>query len=115
MGPLEAGLRTLPWTGAPAIVAPIAGLLAGRIGGRPILIAGLILLGGGPAWLAAVTSPTVAYGTLVPGFILAGVGMGLFFAPIADLVLSSVPAAEEGKASGATNTIREIGGVFGVA
>jgi EmrB/QacA subfamily drug resistance transporter len=115
MGPLEAGLRTLPWTGAPAIVAPIAGLLAGRIGGRPILIAGMVLLSGGLAWLAAVTSPTVAYGTLVPGFILAGVGMGLFFAPIADLVLSSVPAAEEGKASGATNTIREIGGVFGVA
>jgi MFS family permease len=115
MGPLEAGLRTLPWTGAPAIVAPIAGLLAGRIGGRPILIAGMILMSAGLAWLATVVSPTVAYGTLVPGFILAGVGMGLFFAPIADIVLSSVPAVEEGKASGATNTIREIGGVFGVA
>jgi hypothetical protein len=67
------------------------------------------------AWLAAVVSPTVAYATLVPGFIAAGVGMGLFFAPIADIVLSAVPAAEEGKASGATNTIREVGGVFGVA
>jgi EmrB/QacA subfamily drug resistance transporter len=115
MGPFEAGLRTLPWTGAPAIVAPIAGLLAGRIGGRPILIAGMVLLSAGLAWLAAVVSPTVAYATLVPGFIAAGVGMGLFFAPIADIVLSSVPAAEEGKASGATNTIREVGGVFGVA
>jgi len=115
MGPFEAGLRTLPWTGAPAIVAPIAGLLAGRIGGRPILIAGMVLLSAGLAWLAAVVSPTVDYATLVPGFIVAGVGMGLFFAPIADIVLSSVPAAEEGKASGATNTIREVGGVFGVA
>jgi EmrB/QacA subfamily drug resistance transporter len=115
MGPFEAGLRTLPWTGAPAIVAPIAGLLAGRIGGRPILIAGMVLLSAGLAWLAVVVSPTVAYATLVPGFIAAGVGMGLFFAPIADIVLSSVPAAEEGKASGATNTIREVGGVFGVA
>jgi EmrB/QacA subfamily drug resistance transporter len=115
MGPFEAGLRTLPWTGAPAIVAPIAGLLAGRIGGRPILIAGMVLLSAGLAWLAAVVSPTVAYATLVPGFIAAGVGMGLFFAPIADIVLSSVPAVEEGKASGATNTIREVGGVFGVA
>jgi EmrB/QacA subfamily drug resistance transporter len=115
MGPFEAGLRTLPWTGAPAIVAPIAGLLAGRIGGRPILIAGMVLLSAGLAWLAAVVSPTVAYATLVPGFIAAGVGMGLFFAPIADIVLSSEPAAEEGKASGATNTIREVGGVFGVA
>jgi EmrB/QacA subfamily drug resistance transporter len=115
MGPFEAGLRTLPWTGAPAIVAPIAGLMAGRIGGRPILVAGMILLSAGLAWLAAVVSPTVEYGLLVPGFLLAGVGMGLFFAPIADIVLSSVPVAEEGKASGATNTIREVGGVFGVA
>jgi EmrB/QacA subfamily drug resistance transporter len=115
MGPFEAGLRTLPWTGAPAIVAPIAGLLAGRIGGRPILVAGMVLMSAGLAWLAAVVSPTVAYATLVPGFIAAGVGMGLFFAPIADIVLSAVPAAEEGKASGATNTIREVGGVFGVA
>lgn len=115
LGPFEAGLRTLPWTGAPAIVAPIAGLLAGRIGGRPILLAGMVLLSAGLAWLAAVVSPTVDYAVLVPGFVLAGVGMGLFFAPIADMVLSAVPVAEEGKASGATNTIREVGGVFGVA
>ena len=48
-------------------------------------------------------------------FILAGIGMGLFFAPIANVVLSAVRPEEEGKASGATNTIREVGGVFGVA
>ena len=48
-------------------------------------------------------------------FILAGIGMGLFFAPIANVVLSAVRPDQEGKASGATNTIREVGGVFGVA
>ncbi len=99
----------------PAIVAPLAGVLAGRIGGRPLLVAGMVALAAGLAWIAAVTTPTVAYPLLVPGFILAGVGMGLFFAPIANVVLSSVDPIEEGQASGATNTIREIGGVFGVA
>ena len=115
LSPFQSGLRTLPWTAMPAIVAPIAGVLAGRIGGRPILVAGMVALAAGLSWIAAVTTPTVAYPLLVPGFILAGVGMGLFFAPIANVVLSSVDRIEEGQASGATNTIREIGGVFGVA
>ncbi len=115
LSPFQSGLRTLPWTAMPAIVAPIAGVLAGRIGGRPILVAGMVALAAGLAWIAAVTTPTVAYPVLVPGFVLAGIGMGLFFAPIANVVLSSVDRIEEGQASGATNTIREIGGVFGVA
>ena len=115
LSPFQSGLRTLPWTAMPAIVAPIAGVLAGRIGGRPLLVAGMAALAVGLAWIAAVTSPTVEYLVLVPGFVLAGIGMGLFFAPIANVVLSSVDPIEEGQASGATNTIREIGGVFGVA
>ena len=115
LSPFQSGLRTLPWTAMPAIVAPIAGVLAGRIGGRPILAAGMALLAAGLAWIAAVTSPTVEYLLLVPGFVMAGIGMGLFFAPIANVVLSAVRPIEEGQASGATNTIREIGGVFGVA
>ena len=48
-------------------------------------------------------------------FIVSGIGMGLFFAPIANVVLSAVRRDEEGKASGANNAIREVGGVFGVA
>lgn len=114
-GPLDAGLRTLAWTGMPAIVAPIAGLLAGRIGGRPLLVAGLALMAIGLGWFAAFATTTVGYGTLVPGLVLAGIGMGLFFAPVAAVVLSSVRPQDEGKASGATNAIRELGGVFGVA
>ena len=113
--PFEAGLRVLPWTAMPAFVAPIAGLLAGRIGSRPILVPGLALMAVGLAWLASVVSPTVAYTALVPAFVVSGIGMGMFFAPIANVVLSSVLPEEEGKASGANNAIREIGGVFGVA
>ena len=113
--PFQAGLRTLPWTGMPVIVAPIAGVLAGRIGGRPILAAGMAIQALALAWLAVVVTPNVPYERLVVPFTLAGIGMGLFFAPIANVVLSAVRPDQEGKASGATNTIREVGGVFGVA
>jgi EmrB/QacA subfamily drug resistance transporter len=113
--PFQAGLRTLPWTGMPIFVAPIAGVLAGRIGGRPILFTGMALQAVALGWLAVIITPTLPYEDMVIPFILAGIGMGLFFAPIANVVLSAVRREQEGKASGATNTIREIGGVFGVA
>ena len=99
----------------PIFVAPIAGMFSDRIGARPLLVAGMALMAGGLAWMAIVTSPTVAYVELVPAFVMAGVGMSLYFAPVANLVLSTVRRKEEGKASGVNNTIREVGGVFGVA
>ena len=57
----------------------------------------------------------MAYATLVPAFVVSGVGMSLFFAPVANVVLGSVRREEEGIASGANNAIRELGGVFGIA
>ena len=69
----------------------------------------------GLAWIAAIASPTAPYIAFVFPFIVSGIGMGMFFAPIANLVLSAVRPEEEGKASGANNAIREVGGVFGVA
>ncbi|HET7171928.1 MAG TPA: MFS transporter [Gaiellales bacterium] len=113
--PLDAGLRMLPWTGMPMIVAPIAGALTDRIGARPLLVTGLALQATALAWLAAITAPDVAYIELVPPFAIAGIGMALFFAPVATVVLGSVSQSEAGKASGANNAIRELGGVFGVA
>jgi len=113
--PLQAGLRILPWTAMPIFVAPIAGALSDRIGGRPLMVTGLGLQAAGLAWIAAVSTPTVAYSALVVPFILSGVGMALYFAPVANVVLSSVRPEEEGQASGANNAIRELGGVFGVA
>jgi hypothetical protein len=62
-----------------------------------------------------VMTPTVPYASLVPGFVISGIGMSLFFAPVANVVLSAVRPSEEGQASGANNAIREAGGVFGVA
>ena len=114
-GPLDAGLRILPWTVMPIFIAPIAGALSDRIGGRPLMALGLGLQAVALGWLAAVSTPTVAYTTLVPPFVIAGIGMALFFAPVANVVLSAVSPREEGQASGANNAIRELGGVFGVA
>ena len=113
--PLEAGIRTLPWTAMPIFVAPVAGILSDRIGSRPLMVAGLSLQSLGLAYLALVTVPDVAYLAFVPGFVMAGSGMALVFAPAANAVLSSVRPSEAGQASGANNTIREIGGVLGVA
>jgi EmrB/QacA subfamily drug resistance transporter len=113
--PLESGLRVLPWTMMPIFVAPLAGALSDRIGGRPLMAVGLALQAVGLGWIAAVSTADVGYASLVAPFVLSGTGMAMFFAPVANVVLSAVSTAEEGKASGANNAIREIGGVFGVA
>ncbi|HWK25058.1 MAG TPA: MFS transporter [Solirubrobacter sp.] len=115
LSPLQAGLRTLPWTAMPMFVAPLAGLLSDRIGSRPLMATGLALQSIAIAWLATVISPTVPYGELVVPFMLAGAGMALVFAPTANAVLNAVRPQEAGQASGATNAIREVGGTLGVA
>ena len=112
---LESGLRILPWTLAPMFIAPVAGVLSDRIPPKLILGTGLALQAAALAWIASVSTPTTPYSELVVPFILAGVGMALFFAPMANVVLSAVRPQEEGQASGANNAIRELGGVFGVA
>ena len=113
--PLEAGLRTLPWTLMPMFVAPVAGILSDRVGSRPLMASGLFLQAAAVVWIALVSEPTVAYGLLVPAFVMGGTGMALVFAPAANAVLGAVRPVEAGQASGATNAIRELGGVLGVA
>src|SRR2546429_50126 len=116
LGLASAGrLGILPWTAMPIFVAPIAGALSDRIGGRPLMAVGLAMQAAGLAWLAAVGSATTAYSEFVIPFVISGMGMALYFAPVANVVLSSVRSEEEGQASGANNAIRELGGVFGVA
>jgi EmrB/QacA subfamily drug resistance transporter len=113
--PFQAGLRILPWTAMPIFVAPIAGALSDRIGGQRLMAVGLALQAIGLGWIAAIGSATAPYSSFVAPFFLSGIGMALFFAPVANVVLGAVRPEEEGQASGANNAIRELGGVFGVA
>jgi EmrB/QacA subfamily drug resistance transporter len=113
--PLQSGLRILPWTAMPILISPLAGAFSDRLGGNRLMGVGLALQAVGLAWIASVATPTTPYSDLVAPFALSGAGMALFFAPVANIVLSSVRHVEEGQASGANNAIRELGGVFGVA
>ncbi len=113
--PLQSGLRILPWTAMPMLVAPLAGALSDRIGGQRLMATGLALQSTGLLWIAAVSTPTTPYLDLVAPFTLSGIGMALFFAPVASVVLGAVRPEDQGKASGANNAVRELGGVFGVA
>ena len=113
--PLTAGLMTMPWTLAPMVVAPLAGAFSGRIGTRTLTVAGLTSLAAGIFWIGFTMSADVAYLTLLPGFVLAGIGMGLVFAPISTAVLANMVPDDHAKASGANSTLREIGVALGIA
>ncbi|MGN6273258.1 MAG: DHA2 family efflux MFS transporter permease subunit [Protaetiibacter sp.] len=113
--PLEAGVLTMPWTLAPMFVAPLAGAIAPRVGTRVLIVAGLVLQATALTWLAVTMSATVPYVDLVGAFILAGVGMGLVFAPSSTAVLARIVPADTAKASGTNSTLREIGIALGIA
>jgi len=112
---LEAGVMTMPWTIAPMVVAPIAGFIAPRVGTRTLMVTGLALQSTALFWLASVLATDVEYAALVVPFLLAGVGMGLVFAPMATAVLANMPEDDHAKASGTNSTLREVGGALGVA
>jgi EmrB/QacA subfamily drug resistance transporter len=113
--PLEAAVQTTPWTLAPMVVAPIAGIIAPRVGTRALLVGGLLLQGVALGWLAALLSADVPYAALVAPFILAGVGMGLVFAPSATALLATLGLVDHAKASGVNSTLRELGVALGTA
>lgn len=113
--PLEAGVMTMPWTLMPLIVAPLSGIFAPRIGTRALIVAGTTLQAVGLAWLALVITQDVAYSALVPAFVLAGIGLGLVFAPSSTAVLANMRRADHAKASGINSTVREVGVALGIA
>jgi len=113
--PMEAGVRMLPWTAMPMIAGPLAGALSDRIAGGHVVAAGMALNAVGLGLWALAVGPHVSYTNLLPALIICGIGMGMFFAPSANLVMSTVRPQEQGIASGADNAIREVGGALGVA
>jgi EmrB/QacA subfamily drug resistance transporter len=113
--PLEAGVLTMPWTLAPMVVAPLTGLLSPRTGTRLPIFIGLVFLTGAMLWIALTLSATEPYSEMWPAFAVAGIGMGLVFAPSSTAVLANMVPADHAKASGTNSTLREIGVALGVA
>lgn len=114
-GPLDSGLRLLPWTATLFVVAPIAGSLVSRIGERPLVVTGLALQGAGMAWIALVATPGMAYIELVAPLVIAGAGISMAIPAVQNAVMNAVAPGDLGQASGVSMMTRQLGGVLGVA
>jgi EmrB/QacA subfamily drug resistance transporter len=114
-GPLGAGLRLAPWTVTLSLVAPVAGALAGRVGDRALITVGLSLQAAGFAWIALVAREHLGYAAIVAPLVLAGCGVSMAMVAAQTCVMGAVPPADLGKASGTFNTLRQLGGTFGIA
>jgi EmrB/QacA subfamily drug resistance transporter len=112
--PFEAGLRYLPITVASFFAAPVAGALLGRVQARFILAGGLAMTGVGLLLMGGLSAGS-EWTSLLLGFILAGVGVGLLNPVIADVALSVVPKERSGMASGINDTFRQVGIAVGIA
>jgi EmrB/QacA subfamily drug resistance transporter len=113
--PLAAGLRLLPWGVVPFVVAPFTGRLADRLGGRPLVVAGIALWAVGMLWLGIVASTTVSYWELCIPMVISGFGFSVAIPAVTRSVVGMVATADVGTASGAYTTMRQLGGAFGIA
>jgi EmrB/QacA subfamily drug resistance transporter len=114
-GPLDAGLRLIPWTATFITVAPVVGALVDRFGERPFMVAGLSVQAVGLGWIALVADPGLSYTEFVLPSIVAGVGVSMAIPSAQNSVVGSVALEDLGKAAGANSMMRELGGVFGIA
>ena len=114
-GPLEAGLRLLPWTGTLFFVAPVAGTLVDRFGERPFLVIGPLMQAAGMTWIALIADADMTYASMIAPLIVSGAGISMTFPAAQNSVVGSVPPEAIGKAAGTNSTVRELGGVFGIA
>ena len=114
-GPLGTGLRLLPGWATLTLIAPFAGPLIARVGERPLISGGLTVAAGGLAWIALIARAGLPYEDLIAPLILAGSGASVAIPATMSAVLTSVPPAAIGQASGTLNMLRQLGGVFGIA
>ncbi len=114
-GPLDAGLRLLPWTATLFVVAPVTGARISRVGERPFAVIGLLLQAAGMGWIALIAGPDVAYWRLAAPLMIAGCGVSMAMPALQNAVVGAVAPGSLGKASGTFNMLRQLGGVFGIA
>ena len=112
---LKAGLALAPASLVSMFIAPVAGRMSDRIGGKYILMTGLILFGGGMGWLALIAQPNSSWQAFLPALLVAGIGMGCTFAPLVTVAMRNVQPQLAGAASGVLNTVRQVGLVIGTA
>ncbi len=115
MTPLQSGLTIAPMSLVAGIVAPVAGRLADRIGGKYLLMAGLAIFGTGAAIVTALSSTSATQATFIIPFALTGFGLGLVMAPMTTVAMRDVKPVMAGAASGVLNTTRQLGAVIGAA
>jgi EmrB/QacA subfamily drug resistance transporter len=114
-GPMATGLLLTPWTVSLFVVAPIAGKQVNRIGARPLVVGGLLLQAAGFGWIALIAGPGLTYPPLILPFVISGVGISMTIPAAQSAVIAAVPTAAIGAASGTFNTVRQLGGAFGIA
>jgi MFS family permease len=114
-GPLGAGLRLLPWGVTPFLIAPKAGALVDRFGGRPLILIGLVLQAVGMAWIAAIADPGVSYVEFAVPMTVSGIGFSIALPAVTRTVVGSVAPPDMAKASSTFTMLRQLGGAFGVA
>ena len=112
---LKAGLVMAPASLVSMVVAPVAGRLTDKIGGKYILMSGLLLFAGGMGWLGLTATPDKAWYAFVLPLLVAGLGMGCIFAPLITTAMRNVQPQLAGAASGVLNTVRQVGMVIGTA
>jgi predicted MFS family arabinose efflux permease len=114
-GPLDAGLRLMPWGAVTIVVPALAGRLINRYGERPFIVGGMALHAVAFAWVALAAHAGLPYWELVPPLVLSGAGFAMASPATQSAVLTSVAVEHVGRASGALSMIRQLGGAFGVA
>jgi EmrB/QacA subfamily drug resistance transporter len=113
--PLGTGLRFLPWTATPMVVAPIAGALFDKIGARPLIVPGLLMQAAGFGWIVYLAARSAGYASYIAPFVIAGVGISMALPSVSAAGLNAVSPQSLGKAAGVMNTMQQFGAVFGIA
>jgi EmrB/QacA subfamily drug resistance transporter len=113
--PLGTGLRFLPWTATPMVIAPIAGAVSDKIGVRALVVPGLLMQAAGFGWIVYLAAHSSGYAGYIAPFLIAGVGISMALPCISAAGLNAVGPELLGKAAGVMNTMQQFGAVFGIA